>query len=92
MVSWPGNGQLVQPGVTSRPATIPTVRPTGWSTGSFGFSISGDPGPDYIVLGSTNLNDWTTVLSTNPATMPFQFTDPAPPGYRTRYYRVKLGP
>ena len=78
--------------ITVRPATIPTVRPTGWSTGSFGFSISGDPGPDYIVLGSTNLNDWTTVLSTNPATMPFQFTDPAPPVYRTRYYRVKLGP
>jgi hypothetical protein len=78
--------------ITVRPATIPTVSPTGWSTGSFGFSISGDPGPDYIVLGSTDLNDWTTVLSTNPATMPFQFTDPAPPVYRTRYYRVKLGP
>jgi len=58
----------------------------------FRLLISGDAGPDYSVLGSTNLVDWLTLLSTNSPALPFQFIDPSATNYRQRFYRVLLGP
>jgi hypothetical protein len=49
-------------------------------------------GPDYTVLGSTNLFDWVPLLSTNPPIMPFLFTEPNNTNYDRRFYRVLLGP
>jgi hypothetical protein len=54
--------------------------------------VSGDLGPDYTVLSSTNLSDWTPLFSTNPVALPFLFVDPAVSNYGQRFYRVLLGP
>ncbi|MFO1476466.1 MAG: carbohydrate-binding protein [Verrucomicrobiota bacterium] len=58
----------------------------------FGFQISGDYGPDYIIQTSTNLLDWPTAELVNSPALPFHWTDtnsdPAP----QRFYRVLLGP
>lgn len=60
--------------------------------GPFKLFISGDVGPDYTVLGSTNLINWTTVWSTNSPLTPFLFTEPNETNYDQRFYRVILGP
>jgi hypothetical protein len=63
-----------------------------FGNGSFQLSVSGDAGPDYTVLGSTNLMDWVTIFTTNSPTLPFLFQDPAASDYNQRFYRVILGP
>jgi len=62
------------------------------SNGVCHFSVSGDAGPDYTVLCSSNLVDWVTLLTTNPVTLPFYFSDPAQTTSDQRFYRVRLGP
>lgn len=57
----------------------------------FNFSVAGDPGPDYIIRASTNLTDWSTVFTTNPPALPFNWADPAT-GFGRRFYRIQLGP
>jgi hypothetical protein len=59
--------------------------------GNFGFSISGDTGPDYTIQASSNLLNWSPVLVTNPQTTPFLYLDSAT-NYPQRFYRVILGP
>ncbi|MGA2242985.1 MAG: immunoglobulin domain-containing protein [Verrucomicrobiota bacterium] len=60
-----------------------------FSNGQFGLTITGDIGPDYIVLASTNLTDWAGIF-TNP--MPFTWTDPGTSNFNERFYRIQLGP
>jgi hypothetical protein len=62
------------------------------SNGTFSLNIGGDAGPDYSVYGSTNLQSWDLLLSTNPSVLPFLFTDPAATNFNQRFYRVLLGP
>jgi uncharacterized repeat protein (TIGR03806 family) len=61
------------------------------SGGKFGITISGDTGPDYTIQASSNLVNWSPVLTTNPLSTPFQFFDSAT-NYPQRFYRVILGP
>jgi hypothetical protein len=67
-----------------------------FSSGLFSMQVSGDMGPDYQIYVTTNLNaglsGWSYLLTTNPATLPFHFFDPATPNYSQRFYRVLLGP
>ena len=62
------------------------------SGGAFQVSIYGDVGPDYSVLASTNLVDWMTLLTTNPAALPFGFSDASATNFDQRFYRTLLGP
>jgi hypothetical protein len=81
-------------------AVLPPGRPSLQSAsvkqGRLTLQVSGDPGPDYSVYGTTNLAkrfaDWDRLLTTNPATLPFQFTDASSSNYSARFYRVLLGP
>ncbi|HTQ51674.1 MAG TPA: PA14 domain-containing protein, partial [Candidatus Acidoferrales bacterium] len=75
-----------------RPATpyfsLPSV-----AAGTFQFMVNGSVGPDYSVYASTNLSSgWQLLLMTNPAALPFLFTDPISSGIQQRYYRTLLGP
>jgi hypothetical protein len=72
----------VQPGIAS-PKII---------SGKFQMNISGDVGPDYSVLGSSNLVNWSILLTTNPPALPYQFIDVSSTNYPQRFYRVLLGP
>jgi hypothetical protein len=56
------------------------------------FEISGPAGWSYLVQASTNLTSWTTLLTTNPATLPFTWTDSSVPDQPARFYRVQMQP
>jgi beta-galactosidase len=50
-------------------------------------------GPDYAVLGSTNLLAWNTLFITNsPPTSSFEWTDTNALASPARFYRIKAGP
>jgi hypothetical protein len=75
-----------------RPATPAFTSPKIVS-GKFQSSVSGSTGPDYSVYVTTNLaGNWQLLLTTNPATLPFQLVDPVAPSLPQRYYRIQLGP
>jgi hypothetical protein len=58
--------------------------------------VGGDAGPDYSVYVTTNLSEnftgWDWLLTSNPATLPFQFLDRAATNFSQRFYRVTIGP
>lgn len=59
------------------------------SSGVFQFSLRVDPGRMYVLEASTNLVDWTAlVTNTSPATI-FDFTDYAATNHTYRFYRLK---
>jgi hypothetical protein len=74
----------------NRPAQPALANPS-VSGGKFGITISGDTGPDYTIQASSNLLNWSPILTTNPLSTPFQFFDSAT-NYPQRFYRVILGP
>ena len=50
-------------------------------------------GPDYAVLGSCNLLNWSTLFITNsPPTNSFQWTDTNALTLPAQFYRIKIGP
>jgi hypothetical protein len=59
------------------------------ANGQFLFSLTGVPGYDYAVFGSTNLSDWTP-LKTNVS--PFTFLDTNASLFPARYYRAQSVP
>jgi hypothetical protein len=71
---------------------MPTLSTPSFNNGAFQLSVTGDVGPDYTVLGSTNLIDWVALLTTNSPGMPFLFEDPAVTNFDRRFYRIRLGP
>lgn len=70
----------------------PTLQQSKVSGGSFRATVSGDVGPDYTVMASTNLLEWQSLLVTNPASMPFSFADPVSDVGSQCFYRVRMGP
>jgi hypothetical protein len=72
----------------ARPDIISTIL----SNGSWNVTVSGDQGPDYTWLTSTNLVDWTALWTTNPPAMPLQFTEQPDTNKPAIFYRLKLGP
>jgi hypothetical protein len=76
------------------PATSPTNSLAAYTNGIFSMEISGIAGPNYIIQVSTNLSstNWQTLYTTNPATLPFTFTDTNASNYTAQFYRVLLGP
>ena len=61
--------------------------------GQFHFTVQGDPGPDYLIQGTTNLaaTNWLTLFTTNQPALPFQWMD-TNTAQAQFYYRILLGP
>lgn len=78
--------------VSSGTPSPPQVSNLVFGGGSFGFTINGVAGQPYLVQASTNLSTWITLFTTNPATLPFTWSDPAAGTFPQRYYRIQLGP
>ncbi len=78
--------------VTVNSPVQPGISATSISQGKFRMTISGDAGPDYSVLGSTNLVNWTLLQTTNSPALPYLFIDSTSSNYLQRFYRVLLGP
>jgi hypothetical protein len=76
---------------TVNPLVPPSVKSVGLSDGHFILQITGQSGPDYAVLDSTDLMNWSILLETNAPAMPFEWTD-TNDASSTRFYRVLTGP
>jgi uncharacterized repeat protein (TIGR03806 family) len=60
----------------------------GFSNGTFWMQFLGAPGSNYILLASTNLANWSPLV-TNPATTNLlNFIDPSSSNFPNRFYRV----
>jgi cellulose 1,4-beta-cellobiosidase len=70
----------------------PVFGPPAWSNGVFQSMVSGDSGPDYSILASADLADWTTIFTTNAPATPWLFEDFSATNSSQRFYRVRLGP
>ncbi len=77
---------------TINAVSTPTLSNVSAPGGAFGFRISGSLGPDCLIQSSTNLVNWSTIYSTNPVSMPFDWTDTNSMLEPARFYRVLLGP
>lgn len=53
-------------------------------------NVGGQVGPVYELQASSDLTNWTTLLTTNPAVLPFHFEDPDPVSFSQRFYRIRL--
>jgi len=62
------------------------------SHGQFKFTVTGNAGPDYTVLVSTDLVDWLPVWTNSAAAPPFSFTNLGPVNLNPCFYQVLLGP
>jgi carbonic anhydrase/acetyltransferase-like protein (isoleucine patch superfamily) len=78
--------------VTVNPVPPPVMSNVSLSNGVFGFQIAGGFGSNYTIQSSSNLLDWITLDTTNPAALPFQWIDTNGIGDGARFYRVFLGP
>ncbi|MEI6076573.1 MAG: hypothetical protein WCS94_13410, partial [Verrucomicrobiota bacterium] len=78
--------------VTVRSVTPPTLSSAGMINRTFRFNVNGSIGPDYTVLASTNLLVWTNLFTTNPAALPFQWSDSNVINAPRQFYRVLIGP
>ena len=74
------------------PSAQPTVTSLSTSNGQFALSVTGDVGPNYTLLASTNLVQWTPLLTNTPTTLPVWLTDPTGMTNDQKFYRVRLGP
>ena len=77
--------------VIVNPLTRPALTVPSLPGGQVGFIVSGQAGPDYAVQGSSNLQDWITLLITNPPAMPFSWSTNAGSS-PSQFYRIKVGP
>jgi len=70
----------------------PQLGSTTTGGGQFTLVVSGDAGPDYTILASTNLVDWAGLFTTNSPALPFGWSDPETGLFGERYFRILLGP
>ena len=73
--------------------SVPTTNPpaisqANFADGSFALQVAGDVGPNYVIQGSTNLMDWESLYTTNPAVMPFSWSDVGSSNFPARFFRV----
>jgi autotransporter-associated beta strand protein len=72
--------------------SAPVLQSFSVSNGQATMLIGGAAGYTYTVQTSTNLVSWSALLVTNPATLPFSWTDTGATNFSRRFYRVLLSP
>ena len=77
--------------VLVNPLASPGISGVTFAGGQVGFNVGGQSGPDYEILMSTNLAQWSSVFITNSPVLPFNWKDTNSTSPQ-RFYRVKLGP
>jgi hypothetical protein len=78
--------------VTVNPLTQPGIGLLSLTGNRFGFSVSGQTGPDYAVQVSSNLLNWDILFITNSPAMPFNWTNQDTSTLPIQFYRIKTGP
>jgi hypothetical protein len=69
-----------------------TLTPVSLAAGKFTLQINGSVGPQYILQASTNLINWTSILTNTPSVMPLTVTDTNAVNFKHRFYRALVGP
>lgn len=77
--------------VTVNPLAQPAFSSISTTGNDIHLEISGDAGPDYTLLTSTNMTDWQVLLVTNPLALPFSLLDTNLDDVQ-RFYQLQLGP
>ena len=67
-----------------------TIIPVSLSAGKFTMQINGSVGPQYVLQASTNLINWTSILSNTPGSTPFTAIDTNAVSFNRRFYRILL--
>jgi O-glycosyl hydrolase len=62
------------------------------NNGAFQIQVSSGGGSSFTLLGSADLTNWTPLLTTNTATLPFFFNVPLTNGSPRYFYRVRAKP
>jgi len=78
--------------VTVNPLGEITLKSLGFGQEGLLLEINGPPGPDYILLRSEDMEEWSEVTRQTPATLPLPLHAPAAPGIGRRFYKVIAGP
>jgi hypothetical protein len=79
--------------VTVNAAAVPLVSALAMTGGELGFQVTGDAGPDYHLVATTNMVDWVTLQTwSNAAAFPLLWTDTNAAGFNQRFYEIRLGP
>ena len=78
--------------VIVNPLAPVVLTPVTYRNGHFIVAVSGSTGPDYVIMASSNLVNWTDAFTNLSPATPFQFDATNAPGVASRYYRVRLSP
>ena len=72
---------------------VPVVLTTiSYTNGQFTLKVDGTTGPDYIISASTNLTQWSDLITNFSPATPFQFSNTNINTFNTRFYRARLSP
>jgi uncharacterized delta-60 repeat protein len=71
------------------PPSISTSANFGFQSNRFGFNLASLQGQTLVVDASTNLVNWTAILTNTMSSVSFYFSDPATPNFPRRFYRVR---
>lgn len=77
--------------ITINPLSQPRLESISLTASQVSLMATGALGPDYLLLGSTNLVYWQTLWITNPMIMPWQFST-TNSGAAQYFYRLQLAP
>ncbi len=77
--------------ITVNAAAPPVMSNASLSNGMFGFQVNGSGGTNFVIQGSSNLLDWLTLDTINPASVPFQWSDTNSATDGLHFYRVLQG-
>jgi hypothetical protein len=78
--------------ITVQRPVEPTLQSVSLTGGALQFQVTGDFGPDYSIETSTNLVNWTVVMTTNSPLLPWLLINSNAASDPQRFYRVLLGP
>jgi hypothetical protein len=72
------------------PPAPPSMGAAGMTTNGFTFQLSVSVGQTYVILATTNLQDWAPISTNVALTGDAVITDPATTNYTRRFYRVMV--
>jgi hypothetical protein len=85
------SGSAVSPAATLTVVGYPVLLSAPTTTnGTFGFTLSGQPGQVYLLEVSTNLQQWAPLAWLTNLTGQVYFTDPASSNSPSRFYRARV--
>jgi hypothetical protein len=82
-------GLIINGTATPKPVLSAPVR---LGNGQFQFNFTGNPGQNYTLQASSDLVNWSSLITTNSSNSAYTITDPSAAGMPRRFYRIWVGP